>query len=136
MIPNILGIDYGEARIGLALATTPLAEPLEVVENKKAIARISQIVLEQQIGLIVIGLSESKTAQRTMAFASQLEKQLSCPIVFFDETLSTQEMMQKLISSGSKRKKRRQATDHFAAATILQDYMDSGQDFNSISNKC
>ena len=41
---NYLGIDYGDAKVGIALATGPLAEPLTTVKTEKALQSIKQLI--------------------------------------------------------------------------------------------
>ncbi|MFC1790151.1 Holliday junction resolvase RuvX [Patescibacteria group bacterium] len=120
-----LGIDYGLKRVGLALAEGTLASPLEVLKNdnklcEKVAKRCSQLGVEK----VVIGLPEGKIALKVRNFAHQLERQLALPIDFEPETLTTQEAIAKMIESGKSRKSRQQDKDSWAAALILQNYLE------------
>lgn len=124
---NILGIDYGEAKIGLAIATSKFAEPLGVVRFEtwdKFVERLVEIIAEDRIEKIIIGLSEEKTAEKTRQFAEKLKKEISIPIEYYDETLSTHEAQQLSKEAGMKRQKRTALEDAFAASVMLQNYLE------------
>ncbi len=120
---NYLSIDYGTQHIGIAIATTPLAEPLKTIPAKDAIETIIKLTTQHKIDHIVIGLSENQMAQTTTDFAHQLSAQTQLPIHLHDETLTSQTASQKL--SHAKKKTKRGPDHHFAAALILQDYLDN-----------
>lgn len=122
---NYLGIDYGEKHIGIAVATTFVAEPLEVIPTALAFDRIKELLLEYQIDVIIMGLSENLMAERIRAFAEQLTTRFQLPIIYQDETLSSQDTRRTLAKHGAKRSVRQAKTDHYVAATILQEYLDS-----------
>jgi len=119
---NLLGIDFGEKKIGLALATGPLAEPMGVIKISNLKSQISNICQEHGIEKIVMGISEGKMAEKTKKFAQELGKAVGLPVEFQDETLTTSEAIMKMKQAGKKVKKKKE--DAFAAALILQDYLD------------
>ena len=121
---NILGLDYGTKRIGVALAATSLAEPLTIIPNNShAFKTIQSLVNHQQIDLVIIGLSEGNMAQKTRNFADQLQPIINVPIKFFDETLTSQETSLKLLHL--RRRARSLPQDAYQAALILQRFLDS-----------
>ena len=127
---NILGVDYGKKKIGLALSGGDLSRPYTIlrVENQQlAIKGIKEICEKENIERIVIGFpqldKQSKTAKEIELFARELGKEIDIPTVFQDETLSSKEALAKMIEAGKGMKKRRE-DDAFAAAIILQDYID------------
>lgn len=121
----ILGIDFGLRHIGLALATGPLAEPLANLKTTPRVyEEIRQICQTQGIEKIVVGISEGKMAETTHQFAQKLEQVVKIPIVFQDETLTTEQVTRKLIESGSGRDKRKGPKHAFAATLILQEFID------------
>ena len=121
----ILGIDFGLKHIGLALATGPLAEPLANLKTApKVYEEIRQICQTQGIEKIVVGLSEGKMAEVTHQFAQKLEQVVKIPIVFQDETLTTEQVTRKLIEGGSGRDKRKRPKHAYAATLILQEFID------------
>ncbi len=120
----ILAIDYGTRRVGLALSRVGLAEPLKVIANDSgAIGEITQICQQKGVKLILVGLSEGQMAQKTKKFVQKLKAELEVPVQLTDETLSTQEARQKLIKAQAKQKKRKGPVDHFAAASFLQNWL-------------
>ena len=127
---NILGIDYGDKKIGLAIANGPLADPLKVLHYKKiqtAIKEIAKITREEKIEKIIIGISSGQIAYKSKKFASILEQETNLPVELVDETLSTQDAQNMAIQSGMKKKKRKALEDAFAATLILQSYLDSNE---------
>lgn len=134
---NILGIDYGTKRIGIAIAVGPLAEPLGVITNSidkgkgevvspAVLEQLKSLVTEREIEKIVVGISENAMAEQSRRLISSLQNIFELPIVEADETLSSvtaTEHMQHM-----KKKKKRGAIDHFAATILLQDYLDQQHD--------
>ena len=124
---NILGIDYGLKKTGLAVAAGPLAEPLEVFHHKSEISlisHISNIVSQYGIEKIVLGISENRMADYQKSFGSLLEESLKIPVEFVDETLTSKDAQTLSIEAGMKRSKRKSLEDAFASALILQKYLD------------
>ena len=70
-------------------------------------------------------MSEGKMAFKIIQFSKLLKQQLNVPTEFHDETLSSFETRKKLAQAGAKKKKRESKIDHFVAAAILDDYLDS-----------
>ena len=106
---KLLGIDYGKRKIGLAITDGILAEPLKVlkVENvEDAMEKVGQVVQVEQVKQVIIGISEGKTAEETKEFGKKLEKKLSVPIIYQDETLTTQEAQELSQKAGIRRIKR------------------------------
>lgn len=131
---RILGIDYGRKKIGLAVGDNEanLAEPLEVVRFvsfEEALRRLAQIVKVEQVGQVVIGISEGEIAEESKEFGKKLEEKLRVSVTFQDETLTTQEAQELSIKAGIKRKKRKVMEDAYSAALILQTYLDSYKNF-------
>lgn len=132
---KILGIDYGKRKVGLALADGPLAEPFKVLryEDTKLLSeQLKKIVEQEEIDKIVVGISEGAMAKETRKFLSTLtakrvihSKLLTIPTETFDETLSTQDAQKMAIEAGVPRLKRKSLEDAFAAAVMLQSYLDA-----------
>lgn len=124
---KVLGIDFGTERVGLAISYGTLAEPLTIIANTPEVfARLSEVITAHKVTRIIIGVSENKSAQRTQAFARELQKFTTLPIEFVDETLSTQSARQKLREIGLPSHKVTTAqVDHYAAAEFLQEWLDS-----------
>ena len=114
-----LGIDWGEAKIGLALADGPLAEPWKVIRYQKVEKlkeELTRVVRDQEIEEIVVGISEGFSGQKAREFGENL-KDLGVKISFGDETLTTHKAQQMV--------KRGRDEDAVAAAFMLQEFLDS-----------
>ena len=131
-----LGIDHGEARIGLAI-TDPvgiLAHPLETIHVKEVnpFQRINALIEQRDVQQIIIGLplrmdgSEGTSADKIRAFAEQLTAALKSPlpIHFIDERLTTVSASEKLYAAGKNTKKQKGIIDQAAAVEILSDWLD------------
>ena len=129
-----LGIDYGEARIGVA-ATDDfgiLAHPVETIDRAKvdALQRIRQLVEIRRIRTLVVGLplrmdgSEGDSAAKVRDFARQLHEQApTIPLVFVDESLTTSSAAAKLREAGRKARDQKAIIDQAAAVEILNAWM-------------
>jgi len=132
-----LGIDHGDARIGIA-ATDDfgiLAHPVETIDRAKTepLARISTIVSQRKIKTLVLGLpvrmdgTEGTSAEKVRAFGEKLRQQLpDLPLVFVDETLTTSSAATKLREAGRNAKQQKSIIDQAAAVEILNAWMEEG----------
>ena len=129
-----LGIDHGDARIGIA-ATDDfgiLAHPVETIDREKTdpVERILQLVSQRKIRTIVVGLplrmdgSEGTSAIKVRKFSNQLRDRLpEIKFVFVDETLTTSTASQKLREAGKKARDQKSIIDQAAAVEILNLWM-------------
>lgn len=129
-----LGIDHGEARIGIA-ATDDfgiLAHPVETIDRSKteALARIAELVRIRRIRTLVVGLplrmdgSEGESAAKVRDFAGRLRQQVpDLPLVFVDESLSTSAAAAKLREAGHRARHQKSIIDQAAAVEILNSWM-------------
>ncbi len=135
-VMRILGLDYGEKRIGVAVSDELglTAQGLETVQRKNAahdVERIGKIARETGAEKIVIGYpirlngEEGIQCEKVKRFAGRLKAALSIPVVFQDETLTTKEAESILIQANVRREKRKLLVDKLAAGIILQAYLDS-----------
>ena len=133
--PRALGIDLGEARIGLALSDGlgMLAYPCETIDARSpdALRRIVAIITREAVTVIVIGLprnmngQEGPAALKARAFADSLRAQAKgCQLHFIDERLSTVAAQRALHDSGRNVKNSRKIIDQVAAQMILQTYLE------------
>lgn len=122
---RILGIDYGEKRIGLAVSdeSHTLARALDILSPKQFFSSIRSLVAQYEVETILLGLplnmdgKETKKTDEVKAFKASLEKEVSVPIVFFDERLSS--VMARTAVGGKGN------IDNVAAQLILQNYLDT-----------
>ncbi|MDB6154123.1 MAG: Holliday junction resolvase YqgF [Chthoniobacteraceae bacterium] len=132
-----LGIDHGEARIGLAISDElgMLAHPLETIKLKEvrdSIGRIVQIVERDKIEVIVLGLprnmdgSYGPASEKVRAYAEKLRARLpTCTIKLWDERLTSVAAQRLLHENGRNVKQSRGVIDQVAAHLILQGWLDS-----------
>ncbi|MFH1244133.1 MAG: Holliday junction resolvase RuvX [bacterium] len=119
-----LGIDYGQAHVGLAVAESSLATPLVSLPNKeKLFQQIQQIVQREGITKIVCGIPEGRLINEVTKFGQTLETKTGVEVILHPETLSTQEAILRLRESGASRRKLQ--NEHvYAAVLILEDYLE------------
>lgn len=129
----ILGVDFGRARIGLAISDDLrlLAHPLETIPaNREAPQRIARIVIERSIAAVVVGIPKhmsgevGQAAKEALDFAAKLRALLPCPIETWDERLTTIAANRALSAAGKKNRQTRKVIDQVAAQMILQGYLD------------
>jgi putative holliday junction resolvase len=131
-----LGLDVGDARIGLALSdeTGTLASGLPTYERvgpRKDVRAIAELVREREVATVVVGLplrldgSIGPQAEKVLAFVESLRRALRVPVETWDERLTTVEAESLLREAGAKRRQRKASIDRVAAVLILQDYLDA-----------
>ena len=130
-----MGIDYGLARVGLAISdpSRTIASPSKAVMTEEALVRVKSLVEERGITEIVVGVplhmdgSMSEMGEEVVAFVAQLRAIVDVPVTMRDERLSTVEAERALNSVDSPARRRNRGKgriDSAAAAIILQSYLD------------
>lgn len=130
-----LGLDYGEARIGVAATDSCgiLAHPVESIHLKhtEPLARIAQLIEQKGIRTLVLGLplrqdgTEGTACAKVRRFASLLQEKFpELPMHLVDEYLTTTTAQQKLHQAGKKAKNFRPIIDQAAAVEILNNWME------------
>jgi putative Holliday junction resolvase len=131
---TLLGVDYGERRIGLAItdAMEMIASPMQTLQNDKTfIARLKEIVRAHNVDTVVVGMplkldgSRGPAAEKTARFADELQGELDADVTTFDERLTTVQAERSMLRHDISRKKRAQRRDEMAAQFMLQTYMDA-----------
>ena len=133
---KIMGIDYGDARTGVALSDLlcSLVGSTTVVPSRnreKAVADIVRIAKENQVGTIVVGLprnmdgSEGPRAELCREFAQILGEATGITIVMWDERRTTVEAHNILSQHNYHGQKRKNTVDAVAASLILEGYLNS-----------
>jgi putative holliday junction resolvase len=144
---SILAVDYGRARIGLAIAETGARLPrplltLERVNRNEDMRRLRELAREHGVRQIVVGLplrldgTRGEMADEATRFAARLRKQLGVPVDMLDERLTSWEA-ERLLEEQSGRvmhdakmhakggnKTARASVDAVAAAVILKEYLE------------
>jgi len=134
---RLLGVDYGNVRIGLAVSDPDrrIASPFATYERKGSepdTAYFNKLSEQENIGLIVVGLpihlsgQEGEKAQEARKFGQWLGIATGLPIVFWDERFTTVEAEGHLLSAGLTRKRRRNRRDRVAAQILLQTFIEAG----------
>ena len=132
----MLGVDYGDARIGLATCDELeiLATSLDTIKSesmRKNIDSVAAVAKAERAERIVVGLplnmdgSEGARALKTRSFGKVLEKVSGIEVVYFDERLTSVEADERMDEANVKKSKRKGLVDRIAAAIILQSYLDS-----------
>lgn len=130
---SILALDVGDVRIGVAIASeiARLPHPLTTLQNNSSIAEaLSQIVSQEQISKLVVGLprnmagEETAQTKKVRAFAEELADKLNLPLYFIDETLTSVEAENYLRARGKVYTK---ADIDAAAATLILEEFLNGQ---------
>lgn len=133
---RIVGIDYGMARIGIALSDPNkiIASPIETIQNQKKIDATLQTLIEllnqYDIEEIVVGVpyklngKNSLSTDETLHFIEELRKKLPYPIKTWDERLTTVQVERAMKENALSRKKRTKVIDAACATLILQNYLD------------
>jgi len=134
---RVLGIDFGRKRIGLALSDSlrMVGTPLETVDGesqKKATRRIREILVENHISEIVIGLplhmngDVGELARAATDFGEKLKKQVPGLVVhMWDERMTSMEAERALQLGDAKAGRKKEMRDQLAAQLILQSWLDS-----------
>lgn len=119
---KILGIDYGQAKVGLAISADSLALPLKIIKNTdNLLQELGEIVTTERIDLVVVGLplgqmgEETESSAKVRSFAKNLQKSLPVPVELFDERLTTAQTKSLGLKGND---------DAHAASLILQSFID------------
>ena len=133
---RVLGLDYGDRHIGLALSDPLLitAQPLGSYEltGREADDRayFRELVAKHEVAEIVLGNplrmdgSSGTRAEKTRRFAAWLEEAVGRPVVLVDERLTTQQALKALGDEGPRGKKKKDWEDRIAAVIILSTYLE------------
>ena len=137
---RILGLDYGDKTVGVAVSD-PFgwtAQGVEIikrnspVEYKQSLGRIEELIKEYGVEKIVLGFPkhlngiEGARCEKTTAYKERLEKRFpKIPVVLWDERLSTVAADRYMMSAEMDHFERKSRIDKMAAVFILQGYLDS-----------
>ncbi len=131
---RIMGIDYGDARTGIALSDLlcSIVGSTTVIHSRnteKTIEQIADIAAKENVGQIVVGLpknmdgTEGVRAQLCRELAQRLEEVTGLPVAMWDERRTTVEAHQILNEHNYHGKKRKNTVDAVAASLILEGYL-------------
>ena len=131
---RILGIDYGDARVGVAVSDALgfMAQGVKTIKNtgiKQLLNELNEVLTEYKPEKIVIGLpnnmdgTEGFLAESTYNFANKLKTIYEGEIIFWDERLSSVGAARYLNETNTRGKKRKNVLDTVAACIILEGYL-------------
>ena len=133
---RVLALDYGTRRIGVALSdplrlTAHAFLTLQRASRARDLAALKAMVVEQEVGHIVVGLPLAMDGSRTPMtraaeeFAAAVGRATGVPVETWDERLTTAQATRTLIEADVRRERRREGIDQVAAVILLQSYLDS-----------
>ena len=127
---RILGIDYGDARVGIAVSDLLgfMAQGVRTIKNRgteKLLTELKEILDEYKPEKIVMDGSEGFRVDATHEFADALKTIYDGEIVFWDERLSSVGAARFLNETNTRGKKRKDVLDTVAACIILDGYLSS-----------
>ena len=136
---RILGIDYGEVRVGLSLSdlTQTIAKPFKTIMYKNTdnlLDQLKEIITENEVEKLVVGVpynmkgEDTKQTLKVKEFISFLESNLLYDIELIDERLSSIEAEKTMHKMNIKTGHNKSDIDKIAASVILQEYLDSYHD--------
>jgi len=118
---NLLSIDYGSKRIGLAIAIENIIEPIPGIKNDTDVFKnIKAVIADYQIEKIFVGISEGEFAKLTKKFVEELKNVLTLPIETVEEAVSTIEADQIFLTNRKRKKNYKKTIDSIAAAVVLR----------------
>jgi putative Holliday junction resolvase len=134
-IRRVLGIDPGEARVGVAVSDDlgMLAHPLETIDVSKhdPCDRIAELVAQKAASAVIVGVprnmdgSFGPAAEKSRVLIEKLKSRVECKVVAWDERLTTVSAQRALREAGRKAKNQRAVIDQAAAQILLQSWIDS-----------
>ena len=121
-----LGLDWGMKKIGMAVSNGQLSSSfgtLEVSSFEQAIQKVIDVVKKENVETVVIGLPEGEMGKAVLKVSNRLSAE-GVEVELADETLSSKNAVQTMITLGTSKKARKE--DHsMAAVLLLQDYLDT-----------
>ena len=135
-MPRILGIDYGDTRMGVAVSDPAaiLAVALRTVpvnSDADACLKTLECCRETEAERIVVGIpislngTRGPMAQKVQRFVDRLAGAAGIPVETWDERMTTSMVERGLIAADVSRAKRKGLRDKLAAQAILQSYLDA-----------
>ena len=131
-----IGLDYGEARTGVAVSdlldiTAQGVTSIEHKSDKELLEKLEPILSEYDPGLIVIGLpvnmngTSGDRVKKTKRFIARLKKAFAIDVLTIDERLTTVMSHRTMTELGTKKEKKKSIVDMLSAVLILQTYLDN-----------
>lgn len=131
---NLIGIDYGQKRIGLAISRQGMAFPFRTIVKStkdKLFADLLGIVAQEKIEAIVLGLpldmngEETLTTRQVRNFRDSLARRTPLPIHFVNEALTSFDAANRLREAGIPARRHAEMLDQMAAVCILESFLEN-----------
>jgi len=134
---RLLGVDWGERRIGLALSdeSQTLAQPLATLTRRPGkrvpMAQLVGHITQHRVVGVVVGLpldeagAEGDAARAARALAEGIGRRASIPVALWDERMTTARVLAAVRELGGSTRGRKADVDALAAALLLQHYLDA-----------
>ncbi|MGM0752277.1 MAG: Holliday junction resolvase RuvX [Bacillota bacterium] len=135
---RVMGLDVGSKTVGVAISdelgwTAQGIETIKIDEDQGVfrIDRLKELAEEYQVGTVVVGLPKNMNnsigprGEASKAYGELIQQELSLPVKYWDERLSTMAAERVLLEADVSRKKRKKVIDKMAAMMILQGFLDS-----------
>ncbi len=134
---RLLGVDWGERRIGLAVSdeTQTLAQPLATLTRRPGkrfpMPRLLEHITHLQVVGVVVGLpldeagAEGDAAKAARALAEDIGRRAALPVTLWDERMTTARVLAAVREMGGSTRGRKEDVDALAAALLLQHYIDA-----------
>jgi putative Holliday junction resolvase len=130
-VQRLLGIDYGERRIGIARSDGAVVVPVTIIEHRDRasdLERVAEIARRDGVDAVIVGLpvlasgDEGEQARRCRRFGEALARRVGVPVKYHDETYTSAdaETAAAVRSTGKRRN-----LDDLAAVLILESYLRS-----------
>ncbi|MGA2506710.1 MAG: Holliday junction resolvase RuvX [Chitinispirillaceae bacterium] len=131
---KLIGVDYGRRRIGMAATdeTGTAVRGLATIDRKKhghPLLPLLAVIERERPGALVFGLPldaddrETSMATEIRKFAADLEKKISFPVYFIDESLTSKQASELLRFRKKKERRNKEAVDRIAACLILEAFL-------------
>jgi len=135
----MMGLDYGDATIGVAVSdllgiTAQGVETIRRKDEESDFKRLDELIREKVVTTIVVGFPKNMNntvgprGEASIAFSEKLKERFpQCEVVLWDERLTTAAARRTLIEGDVRRENRKKSIDMLAAVLILEGFMASRQ---------
>ena len=134
-MPRILGIDFGDVRIGIAISDEQAflaGEAFTIRETnfEKAVTKLCDLILERSIAEVALGFPKNmdgtvgERGEKSKLLASLLTERTGVPVHLWDERRTSVDAHRILRESGKRTKQHKGTVDAVAATLILEGYLD------------
>jgi len=135
-LSRVLGIDYGDSRVGLALSDPMkiIAKPFKTLDNNiDLLLNLKTVIDNNDVTQLVVGYplnmkgGITPQTKKVDDFILLLQSKFDFPVIRIDERLSSVSAINSLINQGIKTGHNKSKIDDTSAAIILQEFLDQGK---------